>query len=104
MIEGALILLAGAVLGAILARLPARRKGPRPAEAPKPVCGCHHHHSYHDPETGRCNALVNGQPVKFDKFEDPIKWEQVPCACLRYSGPEPMPTYYAPEIAGEAGQ
>lgn len=104
MLEGALILAAGILLGAILRSLPARRKTPKQAKQPQPVCGCTHHHSYHDPETGKCNATVKGQPLQFDRYADPIKWELVPCPCLRYSGPEPLPAYYAPEIAGEAGQ
>jgi hypothetical protein len=64
MLEGALILLAGILIGWVARSLPARRKDPKPVEA---------------------------------------GYEHKPCACRRYSGPEPMPTYYAPEIAGEAG-
>jgi hypothetical protein len=101
MIEGALILLVGIVIGVIVRSLPARRKTPMPLSPPKPFCGCSHHHSYHDPQTGRCNATVAGQALRFDRWEAPIKWEMVQCPCLRYSGPEPMPTYIATEIAGE---
>jgi hypothetical protein len=101
MIEGALILLAGIVIGMIARSLPARRKTPKPLPPPKPFCGCTHHHSYHDPETGKCNAGIHGQALEFDGYDRPIKWELATCPCLRYSGPEPMPTYYAQEIAGE---
>lgn len=99
MLEGALILLAGILIGMGVRSLPARRKDPKPVEA---VCGCTHHHSMHDPETGKCNASV-----AVDKRAAGGNWigyEYRPCACLRYSGPEPMPAYYAPEIAGETGQ
>jgi hypothetical protein len=92
-LEGALTLLAGIAIGWLLRSLPARRKDPKPVEA---VCGCTHHHSMHDPETGKCNAAVNAGDWTGKDYR--------PCACRRYSGPEPMPTYYAPEIAGEAGQ
>ena len=79
MLEGALILLAGIVIGRVL---PGRRR--KKAATGGPVCGCGHHHSYHDPETGRCNAT---------RFGDP-------CKCLSYTGPEPLPEFYAPEIGG----
>ncbi len=98
MLEGAIILLAGILIGIGVRSLPARRKAPKPVEA---VCGCTHHHSMHDPETGECNAEV--QVAKYNRGQW-IGYEHKPCACRRYSGPEPMPTYYAPEIAGETGQ
>lgn len=104
MLEGALIAVVCFLLGVGVRSLPARRKGPKPSSPPKPVCGCSHHHAYHDPESGKCNATVHGQALEFDDYDRPIKWELVTCPCRRYSGPEPMPMYYAPEIAGEAGQ
>lgn len=99
MITGALILLAGIAIGMILRSFPARRKGPKPVEA---VCGCEHHHSMHDPETGACHATV--QVSRYSRDGEWTGYEQKPCACRRYSGPEPLPSFYAPEIAGEAGQ
>jgi hypothetical protein len=54
-ITGSLILLAGILTGWLLRSLPARRKAPKPVAA---VCGCTHHHSMHDPESGACNASV----------------------------------------------
>lgn len=99
MITGALILAIGIVLGWLLRSLPARRKGPKPVEA---VCGCTHHHSMHDPETGECNATV--QVSRYNNGGNWTGYVQNPCACRRYSGPEPLPSFYAPEIAGEAGQ
>jgi hypothetical protein len=98
-LEGALILLAGIAIGWFLRSLPPRRKDPKPVEA---VCGCTHHHSMHDPQTGACNAAVE-VPV-YNQYGGHAGKEYADCACVRYSGPEPMPTYYAPEIAGEAGQ
>jgi hypothetical protein len=98
-LEGALILLAGIVIGMVLRSLPARRKGPKPVEA---VCGCKHHHSMHDPTTGECNASV---PV--DKYTKSGHWvghDYKPCACLRYSGPEPLGVVFAHEIATDEGE
>jgi len=97
-IEGALILLAGILLGTVLGRLPARRRDPEPVEA---VCGCTHHHSMHDPETGKCNAAV--AVTAYDEYGGAAGKEYASCACLRYSGPLPLPEYYATEIAGEGG-
>lgn len=91
MVEGALILLAGILIGRLL---PTHRKGPKPVEA---VCGCTHHHSMHAPETGQCNAAV--EISKYNEFGGWVGKDYRPCACRRYSGPEPIPTLFAPEIA-----
>lgn len=100
MLTGALILLAGIAIGWLLRSLPGRRKGPKPIEA---RCGCRHHHSMHDPETGRCHARVD-EPATYYRDGDPTSYVKVQCPCQRYSGPEPLPSYFAPEIAAEAGQ
>jgi len=60
---------------------PARRRHPKPPKPVKPVCGCGHHVSFHKDRTGLCHAKA---------------W----CNCQKYTGPEPMPEYYAPEIGG----
>ena len=80
--EGALILLAGILLGRFL---PGRRKEP---ELPAAVCGCKHHHSMHDPQTGHCH----GEVYRGD-------YVYVACQCRRYTGAEPLPSYVATEIA-----
>jgi len=99
MIEGALILLAGIIAGVILRSLPPRRQAPKPVEA---VCGCTHHYSLHDPQTGACNSLV--QVARYSSGGSWTGYDYAPCACRRYSGPEPLPQFFAPEIAGETGQ
>lgn len=99
MITGAALVVIGILIGVVLRSLPARRKGHKPVEA---VCGCKHHHSMHDPETGACNAEVAVD--KHNKYGEWTGKEYKPCACVRYTGPEPLPSYFAPEIAGEAGQ
>jgi hypothetical protein len=103
MIEGAAILLIGVVIGAVLRSLPARRKAPKSDGPPEPVCGCGHHYSFHDGASGKCHGTVR-QATHFNSYGTEIAWKQVPCTCRKYAGPEPMPTYYAPEIAGEPGQ
>lgn len=93
MLEGALILLAGILIGRLW---PVPRKGPKPVQA---VCGCKHHHSMHDPETGACNARERGNPLRWAGNGNPVEWDWLDCPCLCYSGPEPLPTLFAPEIA-----
>lgn len=100
MITGALILLLGTALGWFLRSLPARRKGPKPIEA---LCGCEHHHAMHDAGTGHCHSQVD-EPLTYNACGSPTSFRKVQCPCRRYSGPEPIPSLYAPEIAGEAGQ
>ena len=78
------------IVGVLLGRfLPNRRKGPKAVE---PVCGCEHHHSFHDPKTGQCGyteRVYLGSGV----YGNPDK-----CTCRQYSGPQPMPEFYAPEV------
>ena len=108
MIADELVLALVACLLAILVCLAVIRlvRGPRqrvlkPAKAPKPVCGCSHHLSFHDPKTRECHGLMKGAPVKFNAWSEPTAWSQVPCTCRQYSGPEPLPEYFAPELTGE---
>lgn len=89
-----MILLAGIVIGRFL---PGRRRKPRMPTPPKPVCGCTHGLQTHDPETRRCHAQVktyrhNGISEVLDGYAD--------CACRQYTGPEPLPEFFAQEIGG----
>jgi len=90
-----------AIIGVLVGRfLPNRRR--RVPKAPKPVkplCGCGHHHGYHDPQSGQCHGLMSGDPLRYNEFDHPTAWKQVPCTCRTYSGPQPLPEFYAPEIA-----
>lgn len=87
LVEGALILLTGILLGRFL---PGRRKAPK---LPAPVCGCGHHYSFHDPQTLACgyeSAIYLGS----GKYGPTCI-----CRCARYAGPEPLPEYVPREIA-----
>lgn len=113
MAAGAVIFAAGAVFGRVM---PARRKNPKLRKPPEPICGCEHHYSLHDPETKKCHGSVQssggrvpvrdekGRPAR-DAWGDVVftsNHELLPCGCRRYTGPEPLPEYYAPEITGGA--
>ena len=88
-----------ALIGVLIGRfLPNRRKGPRPEEPPEPICGCEHHHGYHDPKTGECHGLMNGDPIRYYSHGPAAAYKQVRCSCRQYSGPVPIPEFYAPEI------
>ena len=81
MLDGAAILAAGVVLGRFL---PARRRGHRLRKDKGPVCGCTHHVSFHAGGSGRCHKISS--------------WDNSGCRCQKYTGPEPLPEFYAPEI------
>jgi hypothetical protein len=75
------------IIGVLVGRfLPNRRKAPK---APEPVCGCEHHYSYHAPATGECHGRCYDGSGIYSR-----------CSCRHYSGPQPLPEFYAPEITG----
>lgn len=92
MVTGALLVVAGIVIGRILPDRRFRFRSPK--EEVKPVCGCGHGTSFHGSD-GRCNAL--SEVTRWDSGRwagtDPVR-----CTCQRYTGPEPLPAFYAPEI------
>lgn len=106
-LAGGGLVIAGMPLGRFL---PARRRSPKPPKPVKPICGCSHHHSYHDPKTGECHSTTGGsEAVIRDTYGEPVldrfgdvqttSSERVPCTCRQYSGPVPLPEYVAPEIS-----
>jgi hypothetical protein len=88
---GAAVFTAGMLTGRFW---PARRKGLKPRAPVEPVCGCTHHHSFHDPETGECHGMMK---VPASMSRDSY---HMACTCRQYSGATPLPAYYAPEIGG----
>jgi len=105
MLAGGGLVLLGVLVGRFL---PARRRGPKPPKPVQPICGCGHHFSYHDPKTGECHGKAKGtETVVRDGKGKPVLdyWGDVqttletgPCGCRKYTGPEPRPEYYAPEL------
>lgn len=91
LLAGAAVFLAGMVTGRAW---PSRKRKPEPVG---PVCGCSHHRSVHDPQAGQCHAGIRSL-MRYDERDNPV-YANLPCACRQYTGPEPLPEYYAPEIA-----
>lgn len=52
----------------------------KPAQA---ICQCDHGLAFHDRTTGHCGGLAG----------------DADCRCRQYIGPEPLTTFYAPELA-----
>lgn len=93
-LEGALIALVSVGVGRFI---PNRRRRPKPPPPIKPICGCMHHKSSHDPKTGACNAAV--ERPKYNSIGDHIGIEYRDCACRQYVGPEPHTEFYPPEMS-----
>jgi hypothetical protein len=85
MLAGGGLVLAGAVAGRFT---PGRRRHPK---AIKPICGCTHHHSFHDQKTGQCHGKMRGDPLMYYASGTANEYKQIPCTCCQYSGPEPIP-------------
>lgn len=91
MIEGALILLAGILIGRFL---PGRRRRPKPPMPVKPICGCEHSVGFHADGVGPC-AWVGEK-----RYRSGVGAFTPRCTCLKYVGPIPMPELFAQEIGG----
>lgn len=91
-VTGAVVAVSALLAGQWLPRPRLRRRPVKAAKSPQPVCGCTHHHSYHDPQDGECHGRVE---VGFWAAEYHYKR----CTCRQYSGPVPLAEVYAPEIA-----
>lgn len=92
LLEGAVIAVGAFLAGQWLPR-PHRRgvKAPKPVQ---PICGCEHNISYHDPKTGECHGMMKvPSSMSRDSYHKP-------CTCRQYTGPQPLPEFYAPELGG----
>lgn len=86
LLAGASIFGAGQVTGRVM-----RRRARYKPKKVEPWCGCDHHIAMHDQQTKECHAE---DKVYINGFSQLVR-----CKCRRYTGPEPLPEYYAPEIA-----
>jgi hypothetical protein len=93
MVLGALSLGAGIALGMYRENQRRSLLAARHAELnPGPICGCGHHVSFHAEESkGGCQHIE----IRTSGYHEEVT--QVPCGCVKYVGPEPVPSYYAGE-------
>jgi hypothetical protein len=89
MLAGAGIFLVGMITNRILP-VGRRRRKIKPV---KPICGCGDSVSFHENGTGRCHATRSHFVNRPD-----ADYELTDCGCQKYTGPEPLPSLYAPEI------
>lgn len=83
----------GAVVGAASYWAGTRRPIKKPYEdSNQPICGCKHHFSMHDPTSKQCHAQVK-TTGHYNEKSQYVYTRQ--CACRNYTGPEPLPEYYA---------
>lgn len=90
MLVGAVIFGTGLAVGRLL---PRRKHKPKAVEA-GPLCQCAHGASFHDVE-GRCRAGVERAKWNNGAW---VGNELLSCECQKYTGPEPLPSFYAPEL------
>jgi hypothetical protein len=62
----------------------------------KPICLCGEQYGAHDPETGACQG---GEYVSINQGNGRYKDVWVRCPCVRYTGPQPLETYWVSPIA-----
>ena len=80
LLAGGGLLAAGVVIGrAMRSRLPT---------PPEPVCTCGHGYGQHE-QGGKCAAEVERTNYGHSYVVRGTEW--VPCPCLSYDGPEPLP-------------
>ncbi|GAB3420845.1 hypothetical protein [Flindersiella endophytica] len=91
MLIGAAIFAAGMAAGRFL---PSRRGGRGKQKEIQPICACGHAVSFHG-EDGRCRAEAEVTEWKEGRWMGNTRQ---PCTCQKYTGPQPLPTFYAPEI------
>jgi len=95
LITGAAISAGAMVAQRISMAIPARRRRAKPIA---PVCGCEHHRSFHEDGTGPCHHM---NYAGYEETADAYRRVHVQCGCRAYSGPVPLPEYFAPELTGE---
>lgn len=64
---------------------------------PDPICGCHHHYSFHEEKDGCHYTVVHGLQGKLG-----MRHVMTMCTCVQYTGPIPLPRYTSMEPREEA--
>lgn len=95
------IIVCAFISGAFFARLVITRP-PKPPKPPQAICTCGHGKGHHIDGKGACQGEEKRE-VRWwtDAWGStyPNKWDWFPCRCLSYTGPEPLPVFFSPEIS-----
>lgn len=65
------------------------------------ICGCGHRLAFHDPVTSECHGEVRGEPLRYDRYDEPTAWKQARCACRQYEGhvpPDQIVANFRPQL------
>ena len=85
---------AGATLvGIVIGRI----QRPKRTSNSKPMCGCGHALALHDVDSRKCHGTIT-RPHYWASGSRNGR-EHVDCNCRQYDGPQPLPEFFAPEIA-----
>jgi hypothetical protein len=104
MIDPVSLIIGGGLLAAGYGsgRIGRARRHPKPRKplpVPKPVCGCGHGIHDHDPTTNKCHSQIKAYRWNSSYGRETLD-KYVACTCRQYSGPQPLPEIFAPEIGG----
>lgn len=97
MIEGALILAAGVVGGWVARGRSRAASKPGPPQAA--TCACKHVRSMHVDGRGHCTEIDVDYRWVGPVGDQEQTRQEYPCSCKIYDGPEPLTSYYSPEIS-----
>lgn len=73
-----------------------RNRKPPPPPEPGTICSCKHGYGTHDAGSA-CKAQIK-RADRWDDYSSACHWEWVPCPCLTYDGPEPLPRVWTGEL------
>lgn len=90
---------AAIVLGAVASGWLIGRYGRLKAhpKQPLPICLCQHHYGTHDPTSGGCTAEFKERFQQSAGGYQKDVWRS--CSCVRYTGPQPVESYWVPPAA-----
>lgn len=102
MIEGAIILAVGVLLGRLLPNRRGSSKTPKSITHSNATCGCSHHLSDHDLTMNNCAGMMHNPNWSSDHYPHATRNpKKIPCACRQYVGPIPAESYFStPLILG----
>ena len=69
----------------------------RKSKEDTPLCSCGHAPAFHDPKMRECYAEIQ-RPNRWDSYGEEVGWIWVTCTCQKYDGPEPLASFYPPEL------